>query len=77
MARKKSQAEEIRETNRRMTPSERQSEEVPSPDRDDARTLHMPRPGTGSLLTGKEQARDKSETAQAAERAAKRSGRKT
>ena len=74
MARKRSAAETVRETNRRMTPSERQAEDVPSPDRVTAETLHMPRPGIGAWLKGKKPAREESETARAAKRAARRKG---
>lgn len=77
MARKTSRDEEVRETNRRMTPSERQAEDVPSPDRSTAETLHMPRPGTGALIKGEKRPRDKSETEHSAERAVKKDRRKT
>ena len=56
MARKRPAEEDVRETNRRMTPSERQAEDVPSPDRETAETLHMPRPGTGAWLKGRKRA---------------------
>lgn len=76
MARKKSK-DDVREANRRMTPSERQAEDVPRPNRENAETLHMPRPGTGVLLKGEKRTRQESETARSAERAAKRDGRKS
>jgi hypothetical protein len=76
MARKTSHDDEVRETNRRMTPSERQAEDVPGPDRKQAENLHMPRPGTGALLSGEKRPRDRSETARAARRAAERARRK-
>jgi hypothetical protein len=71
MPRKRSADEEARETNRRMTPSERQEGAGRRPERASAESLNMPLPATGRMLQDLGQRREKTESRRAAERATK------